>query len=165
MRYEGYHAQRVRRFARGEGMWHGSDGIYFACTTGGRDARAGRSGGTCRARRGQAGETGTPGQLELFVEPDNNNVCENCDNVTFAPWGDLFVCEDQAGKRNIAEQYILRVTPTGHVSRFARNALNNTELAGICFSPDGTTLFVNIYEPGVTVAITGPWRDGWPVLA
>jgi len=31
-------------------------------------------------------------------------------------------------------------------------------LAGACFSPDGTTLFVNIYEPGITLAVTGPWK-------
>ena len=31
------------------------------------------------------------------------------------------------------------------------------ELAGAVFSPDGSTLFVNIQTPGVTVAITGPW--------
>jgi secreted PhoX family phosphatase len=33
----------------------------------------------------------------------------------------------------------------------------NSELAGVCFSPDGTTMFVNVYFPGVTLAITGPW--------
>ena len=32
-----------------------------------------------------------------------------------------------------------------------------TELAGVCFSPDGTTLFLNAYFPGTTLAITGPW--------
>ncbi|PRX00662.1 UNVERIFIED_ORG: hypothetical protein CLV66_1551 [Actinomadura viridilutea] len=26
------------------------------------------------------------------------------------------------------------------------------------FSPDGRTMFVNVYEPGTTFAITGPWR-------
>nr|MBA3847962.1 DUF839 domain-containing protein [Planctomycetota bacterium] len=30
--------------------------------------------------------------------------------------------------------------------------------AGACFSPDGTTLFVNIQSPTTTIAITGPWR-------
>jgi uncharacterized protein len=30
-------------------------------------------------------------------------------------------------------------------------------LAGVCFSPDGNTMFVNIQYPGMTVAITGPW--------
>ncbi len=32
-----------------------------------------------------------------------------------------------------------------------------TEWAGACFSPDGKTLFVNVYSPAKTVAITGPW--------
>jgi hypothetical protein len=32
-----------------------------------------------------------------------------------------------------------------------------TELAGACFSPDGKVLFVNVYSPAMTLAITGPW--------
>jgi secreted PhoX family phosphatase len=32
------------------------------------------------------------------------------------------------------------------------------EFCGACFSPDGTTLFVNIQQPGLTLAITGPWQ-------
>jgi uncharacterized protein len=31
------------------------------------------------------------------------------------------------------------------------------EWAGACFSPDGKTLFANIYRPGFTVAISGPF--------
>jgi secreted PhoX family phosphatase len=31
------------------------------------------------------------------------------------------------------------------------------ELAGVCFAPDGSTLFFNLQREGVTVAITGPW--------
>ena len=27
------------------------------------------------------------------------------------------------------------------------------------FSPDGSTLFVNLQSPGLTFAITGPWRS------
>jgi len=57
-------------------------------------------------------------------------------------------------------------------SAFARNAtrldglhgfvgdFSNSEWAGACFSPDGRWLFVNLYTPGFTVAITGPWRKG-----
>ena len=33
------------------------------------------------------------------------------------------------------------------------------EFCGACFSPDGTTLFVNIQRPGLTLAITGPWGN------
>ena len=36
----------------------------------------------------------------------------------------------------------------------------NTEWAGPAFSPDGRVLFVNLYTPGITLAITGPWAKG-----
>ena len=32
------------------------------------------------------------------------------------------------------------------------------ELAGAGFSADGKTMFFNIYEPGMTFAVTGPWN-------
>ena len=35
-----------------------------------------------------------------------------------------------------------------------------SEFAGACYSPDGQWLFANIQSPGITVAITGPWRKG-----
>ena len=37
----------------------------------------------------------------------------------------------------------------------------NSEWAGATFSRDGKWLFLNIYSPGVTIAITGPWQDGY----
>jgi secreted PhoX family phosphatase len=36
--------------------------------------------------------------------------------------------------------------------------LNDVEFAGATFSPSGDTLFVNIQDPGMTLAIWGPWR-------
>ena len=41
----------------------------------------------------------------------------------------------------------------------AENFLNNAEFAGVNFAPDGKTLFVNIYSPTMTIAITGPWEE------
>ena len=35
-----------------------------------------------------------------------------------------------------------------------------SEWAGVCFSADGQWMFVNLYNPGITFAITGPWQDG-----
>jgi uncharacterized protein len=32
-----------------------------------------------------------------------------------------------------------------------------TELAGATFSPNGLFLFLNVYAPGKTLAIRGPW--------
>ena len=34
-----------------------------------------------------------------------------------------------------------------------------SEFAGATFSLDGSTLFVNAQSPGITFAITGPWRQ------
>jgi secreted PhoX family phosphatase len=35
-----------------------------------------------------------------------------------------------------------------------------SEWCGACFDPAGEYLYVNIQTPGVTFAITGPWRQG-----
>ena len=35
---------------------------------------------------------------------------------------------------------------------------DDKRLSAQTFSPDGSTLFVNIQDPGITLAITGPWR-------
>ena len=49
------------------------------------------------------------------------------------------------------------VTPAGGLYTVARARIEG-EFAGAVFSPDGSTLFVNIQQSGVTLAITGPWR-------
>lgn len=67
--------------------------------------------------------------------------------------GDLIICEDGS-----PVNHVLGVTPEGRVYKLARNAMNNKEFAGSCFSPDGSTLFVNIQNPGLSLAITGPWQ-------
>lgn len=157
LRVYGYFVHGCARFARAEGMWYGREAIYFACTTGG-DARKGQIWRYFPSRyEGTSEENNAPGRLELFVQPNDNSIVENADNLTVSPWGDLFVCEDQEGKTTPG-QYLLGVTPSGHVYKFGKNALNEAELAGVCFSPDGSTLFINIYNPGITLAITGPWE-------
>ena len=70
-----------------------------------------------------------------------------------APWGDLIVCEDGGG-----DQYLVGVTPAGELYKFGHNAISSSEFAGATFSPDGSTLFVNIQGNGLTLAITGPWE-------
>ena len=151
LRYRGF-AAGAARFARGEGMWYGNDVIYFACTNGGA-AQAGQvwkyEPSPSEARDGERNE---PGRLQLFIEPNDIELLQNCDNVTVAPWGDLVLCEDGPG-----EHYIVGVTPKGTLYRLGRNALSTSELAGATFSPDGTTLFINIQQEGLTLAITGRW--------
>ena len=54
--------------------------------------------------------------------------------------------------------YDVGIRPDGTQYFIAYNAYSRSELAGVCFSPDGSILFVNIQYPGMTVAITGDWQ-------
>jgi len=127
-------------FARGEGMWYSDGSIYFACTNGGKK------------QNGQIWQI-SGNKLKLFSEPNDSDLVDNCDNITVAPWGDLVLCEDGGG-----EQYLDVITPSGKIFKLAKNAKSSGEFAGATFSPDGSTLFVNMQHDGLTLAITGPWE-------
>jgi len=146
------------RFARAEGIWYGSDGVYVACTNGG-EARRGQIWRYLPSpHEGMPNESSEPARLELFLEADRSSLLRRADNLTMAPWGDLVVCEDGSGTDSL-----VGVTPQGDQYLIARNARSHGELAGSTFSPDGTTFFVNLQEEALTAAIRGPWeraRDG-----
>lgn len=152
MRYRGTEAGAAV-FARGEGMWASDTDIYFACTNGGSAKKGQIWKYTPSVDEGRAEENNAPGTLELFVEPNDGGLMDNADNLTVSPWGDLIVCEDGSGEQNL-----VGVSPQGELYRFGHNAMSGSELAGATFSPDGSTLFVNIQSDGLTLAITGPWR-------
>ncbi len=144
--------QGAATFARGEGLWNANGDMVFTCTIGG-PARLGqvfayRPG----PHEGQALEGDDPGQLTLIAEASHESILRNADNITFAPWGDLIVCEDTSSHCGL-----VGIRPDGSQYQLADNAHTNSELAGACFSPDGKTLFVNIQYPGMTLAITGPF--------
>ena len=54
----------------------------------------------------------------------------------------------------------LAVAPAAVEGQDPRRDNRNTEWAGAVFSSDGHTLFVNLYTPGITLAIQGPWARG-----
>lgn len=139
-------------FARGEGMWKARNEIFFACTSGGAQLLGQIWRYQPSRFEGQPGERGEPGVLELFVEPNNTNLVHNADNLTISPWGDIIVCEDRA--TDIVR--MVGITPDGRLYTLANNQLKS-EFAGATFSPDGSTLFVNIQGPGLTLAICGPF--------
>lgn len=93
--------------------------------------------------------------LDLFFESIDPRVMDYADNLTVAPWGHLVICEDRIGNKT---NHLRGLTPEGRSYTIAR-LRTETELAGACFSPDGSTLFVNAYSPGCTLAIRGPWRQ------
>ena len=138
------------RFSRGEGASYGNGQTYFVCTDGGND----RVGQVWAYKSGATPEEGT---LTLVVEATSRDVLAAPDNICVAPFGDLFLCEDGSGS-----EYVVGVSRSGELYRFATNAANGSEFAGACFSPFGDTMFVNIQSPGITLAIWGPWvRNGY----
>ncbi len=147
------------QFMRGEGICYTNGSFYFTCTQGGnvlanlsvspgQEARG--NGQIWKYTPGKTAKNG--GFIELFLEPNDNNIIDMPDNITIAPNGHLITCEDGRG-----EQRLVGITPQGGVYTFARNARDNSEFAGACFAPDGRTMFVNIYDPGLTLAVWGNW--------
>ena len=153
LRFRGYDAGAAR-FARGEGMWYGRKSVFFACTNGGGAQKGQIWRYVPSPFEGTAEEQTFPGRLELFVESAEDDLLRYADNLTVAPTGDLVIAEDGRGRDRL-----IGITPQGEQYEIAANVFNTSELAGVTFSPDGSTLFVNMQSPGLTLAITGPWSS------
>jgi hypothetical protein len=154
-------------FNRLEGIWYdpGTKGFFFTSTSGGD------------AGYGQVWHySPRTEELTLFFESPGGSVLDSPDNLLVTPRGGILLCEDDASGTDgdthplapgITDvNRLVGLTRQGHAFEFAVNVLNDAEFAGACFSPDGTTLFVNIFGSGgtagsgMTCAITGPWRRG-----
>ena len=146
-----------------EGCTHDSGRIYFTSKLGGK-ANAGYV------------FAYDPGQerLSLLFESPGHDYFSGPDNIVVSPRGSLVICEDRVNSNRFA-QSLAGLTAAGELFRFCRvnpkiggsfaghhlrGTIGNSEWAGVTFSRDGQWLFCNLYEPGVTVAITGPWREG-----
>jgi secreted PhoX family phosphatase len=105
------------------------------------------------AYEGKPGEEEKPGRLTLFSEPNNPELLRNGDNLALMPNGDLLVCEDHQRL-----QRLVGITASGQYYVLARNPRGASEFTGATFSPDGSTLFVNLQQQGGTLAIFGPWH-------
>lgn len=95
------------------------------------------------------------GRLRLLLESPSPSVLRRPDNVTVSPRGGVLVSEDRDGVDRL-----IGIGPEGRTFEFARNRLSKGEFAGVTFGPAGKWLFVNIQQPGMTLAITGPWERG-----
>lgn len=147
------HAQKL------EGCYWGGRAAYFVSSF-------------ARSAQGSAGDH--YGQVWKY-EPDHRRLTlvivfgpssdiqlpgESPDNICLAPSGGLMVCEDGDGA-----QHVYGLTRHGELYTVARNRQNTGtpeaprwgEFAGVAFSPDEETMYVNVYRPGTTFAITGPW--------
>ncbi len=140
-------AKGAALIARGEGIHMGAADV-FVCSTSGGTAKLGQ---IFKLTPGLAGK---PDTVTLFFESVSPEQFNYGDNLTVAPNGHLIVCEDQYTA--ISQNHIRGITPQGRPYALALLKAQ-TELAGGCFSPDGKWLFVNVYSPTATLAITGPW--------
>ena len=148
-------------FGRLEGAWYGNGRIYVLTTDGGP------------ARQGQVFELdpATDSFRVLFASP-GAEMLNAPDNMCVSPRGGLVLCEDGGGT-----EYVHGLTTEGEIFRFAANDVDlrggsagksvqpadyrGSEWAGSVFEPrNGNWLFVNVQSPGITLAITGPWRQG-----
>ncbi|GAA4234306.1 PhoX family protein [Actinomadura meridiana] len=147
------HAQKL------EGCYWGGDRVYFVSSYARRDegSRADHFGQVWSYEPHDRRLT-----LVIVFGPDTHIQApgDSPDNICLAPQGGLMVCEDGGGA-----QYVFGVTRQRDVYPMARNRQNIGteddpawgEFAGVTFSPDAQTMFVNVYTPGTTFAITGPW--------
>jgi len=131
-------------FERCEGIWYGNRRIYFVSTSGGPS-------------RGQVFELDpATDELRLIFHSPSLDVLDSPDNICVSPRGSIVLCEDGSG-----QEYIHGLTTDGSIFRFAENLINGSEWAGATFEPQaGNWLFVSLQSPGITFAITGPWRNG-----
>jgi secreted PhoX family phosphatase len=140
--------------ARGEGIAAHADDVYICATTGGPQAL----GQIFRYRERPGADPYDPsvdGTLELVLQNEEEARLAQPDNIVVAPWGDVFMCEDAYNGR----QHLRVLTRQGEVYDMGHNALSSLELAGVCFSPDGRALFVNLQHDGIMLAITGPFPE------
>ncbi|WP_069741441.1 alkaline phosphatase PhoX [Streptomyces sp. EN23] len=147
------HAQKL------EGCYWGGSSVYFVSSF------ARRNEGSAADHYGQVWRYEPKKRrltLVVLFGPDTDIQLpgESPDNICLAADGGLMVCEDGGGA-----QHVLGVTRRGEVYPMARGRQNIGtpeepewgEFAGVTFSPDNSTMYVNCYTPGTTFAVTGPW--------
>jgi secreted PhoX family phosphatase len=149
-----YHARRA-----GAAVVCRGEGIAFESASAEGDARASV---VITASTGGPNHTGQifrllpegdGGELVLLAQSERRSDFEMPDNVAIAPSGAVFFCEDGQDRN-----WLRGLDAEGRVFDFARNVASRSELAGVCFSPDGRAMFVNLQEDGLTLGITGPFE-------
>jgi secreted PhoX family phosphatase len=138
-----------------EGTWRGLDGsIWFVASRGDGPNAEDPEDVSAAAHAGQIWKYNPSNQtVQLVVIFPTGSSFDGPDNITAGPHGFALACTDGED-----DQWLVGITDDGRTFPFAFNRLNEEEFAGVTFSPDGGTLFVNIQgPPGLTFAIWGPW--------
>ncbi|HEX7277508.1 MAG TPA: alkaline phosphatase PhoX [Acidimicrobiales bacterium] len=149
------------RISRGEGAWYGNGLVYIVSTDG------------APTRQGQVFALDpVAGTFTCVFASPSSGVLNAPDNICVSPRGGLVLCEDGSGL-----EFLHGLSPAGEIFPFAQNNLvlpasfeatkgysgdfSGSEWAGATFEPtNGQWLFANLQSPGITFAITGPWRQG-----
>jgi secreted PhoX family phosphatase len=149
----------ITRGQKLEGAWWGEadKSAYFVSSYAATDD------GSAAAHDGQVWRydvTANTLTLEVIFDGGlaSDDAYEQPDNICVSPYGGLMICEDSGG-----ENYMVGTTAQGEPFLFARNRQETApgqtgELSGVSFSPDGQTMYFNVYDPGTTFAVTGPWQ-------
>ncbi len=149
------------QFARLEGAWWSEGKAYIVSTSGGP------------IRSGQVFEydPGTETMRVLFASTNRAELASP-DNICVSPRDGVVLCQDGGNE----PQRMFGLTLDGAIFDFARNNVvldgpfkgksvepgdyREMEWCGSTFDTRGDWLFANIQNPGITFAITGPWKDG-----
>lgn len=175
-------AQGAATFARLEGAWYAGEPQGVGTPGRRRPGRGALSAGGVVYFISTSGGPVGQGQVfaydlaadeirVLFASP-SAEVLNAPDNICVSPRGGIVLCEDGSGA-----EYLHGLTTRGEIFRFAENTVDlsqgtagkaveardyrGSEWAGSVFEPkNGNWMFVNLQSPGITFAITGPWRRG-----
>ncbi|WNI21730.1 alkaline phosphatase PhoX [Streptomyces sp. ITFR-16] len=160
IRFQDFGPKGITHGQKLEGCYWGGSSVYFVSSF------AHRSEGSAADHFGQVWRYEPQRRrltLVIVFGPDTDIQLpgESPDSITLAPGGGLMVCEDGGGA-----QHVFGLTRRGEVYPMARGRQNTGtaeepewgEFAGVTFAPDDATMYVNVYTPGTTFAVTGPWR-------
>jgi secreted PhoX family phosphatase len=170
--------------SRGEGISYHNGALAIVDTSFGRDSadRDGRGLG-CVWIYTPSRSHPERGILKLIYAAAARVAGNNPDNLIISPRGGILTCddgdsvEDQFGRGNrlmgytaAGEAYIFAknnvvlddaaIAGMGRTGQFPADDYRGDEFAGACFDPTGHTMFVNVFTPGFTAAIRGPWAVG-----
>ncbi|MFE2049054.1 alkaline phosphatase PhoX [Streptomyces sp. NPDC059459] len=154
-------AGQVTRARKLEGMWWADGGAYIVSSYA-RDESPGRPhDGQVWFYDPKRRTLTLKVLLGVNADPSADGAFDGPDNITVSPYGGLVIAEDGDGV-----QHLFGATDSGRTYPIARNDLNIgseeepefSEFTGVTFSPDGRTLYANIQDPGIMLAITGPWK-------
>ncbi|MFE6910252.1 alkaline phosphatase PhoX [Streptomyces erythrochromogenes] len=154
-------ANAVTRGRKLEGMWWADGGAYFVSSYAREESPGAAHDGQVWFYDPKRRTIRLTVLIGVNADPSAEGGYDGPDNITVSPYGGLVIAEDGSGL-----QHLFGATEAGRTYPLARNELNigsaeepeYSEFTGVCFSPDGRTLYANIQDPGIMLAVTGPWR-------